>query len=305
MTNRVVFFILGILIISIAVGGFFYFQVDQDRKAAISKYQALAEKERQRARAAEEARREQEQRKLAEIEERKTLQLKREVEAQQRKEEEEREIRQRRQKEEREKRRIAEAEKRRIAEEEKKESIRLKNQREQKARRERAARERAAKTINFNFSIDPKNSKEIAVAQIYDGDEVTINVQRQGANQKIFVGVLPTQIFQQLRSTSGRRRQNMVMRYFGKGPQGAATLVTMPISDHDSFSISNQLNSYHPNGRYLSITNRKDGGILFIGTGLSKGSFITDIMGSRKGSFQVSIRIYSNNRWGLRARKLL
>ena len=282
MLNRQVFIILGISIIAIAVIGFFVFQINKTHEDEIAKYKAIAESERQRARAAEAVRRGNEQRKLAAIAERKKIEKKRSIEIQKQREKDEK---QRLKKEKARKRR---------------EAVELKRQ-----QRIQAKIPKVFKTTNFSFSIDPKNSKEIAVAQIYEGDKVSINVQRQGAEQKLFIGLLPMRAVQALRSLSGRRRQGMARDYYAKGPYGAPTLVTMPITDNESFTISNQLNSYHPKSRYLSVKNNRDGNILYIGTGLSEGSFITDMMGLRKGSFRVSVKIYSKNKWGIEARKLL
>ena len=66
MTNRAVFLILGLVIIGIAFAGFYFFQQYQGQQTEIQKLEAIAEKERQKARQAEEARKEQEERKLAE-----------------------------------------------------------------------------------------------------------------------------------------------------------------------------------------------------------------------------------------------
>jgi hypothetical protein len=246
------------------------------------------------------------ERKEAEIEEREALRFKRKIALQQQKEEEERKRRQQEENEERERKKAAEAEKRRIAEEERKRAVQIQKQREEQARQERAAQERAAKTLKFSFTIDPNDSKEIAVAQVHEGDQFEITVQRQnGVNQKLFIGLLPLKAYQMINSGSSRSQRTVMNQYFLKGPHGAPTLVSMPIRDHENLVISNQLNAYHPNSRYLNVSNDQNGSIFFIGTGLSKGSFITDMFGSRKGSFNISVQIYSANRWGIYARRLL
>jgi len=295
MTNRVVFLILGMVIIGIGLAGFYYFQQYQEREAEIRELEVVAEKERQRARAAEEARREQEQRKLAEERRREAESQKAKAINERRRLEEERRIAQEKQKREQE-----------LEEERRRQAALLKKQQEAEQARKRKIQDRADKTTNISFSMDLNNSKEIGVAWVYEGDKIKINIKRiDGANQKLFVGLVPMRAYQHIQAENSKTTRRLTSRYFAKGPYGAPTLVTMPLNDQDSFTVSDQVNSYHPYARGLTVRNNKEGNILFIGTGLSKGSLVTDLFGSRKGSFKISVEIYSKNKWGIKPRKLL
>ena len=293
MTNRAVFLILGLVIIGIAFGGFYFFQQYQQQQTEIQKLEAIAEKERQKARQAEEARKEQEERKLAEERRKQAererirrLERERQIERERRAEAE----RIRRQK-------AAEAERRRLVEAERK-------RQQAEAERRRAAQKRAARTIKIRFTMKASDSKEIPVALVRKGDQVRVDIKRfGGADYKIFAGVVPIRLFKSLqRSRSARAARRTEIMYYAKGPDGAPTLVTMPLKDHDRFGISSDVNSFHP--RRLGVNKRKDGNVLFIGTGLG-GGIISNLFEAKKGSFEVSVEIYAKNRWGLKARSLL
>ncbi|WP_028322563.1 hypothetical protein [Desulfatiglans anilini] len=298
MTNRTAFFVLGAALIIVALGGFLYFHHSQAQKAEIARLEAIAEQERQKARAAEEARREQEERKLAAIQEEMLLEKKElaEQERQRRLEEEQRREAERLRKAKEEARQWHLAEQRRL------EAERVRRQQEKEAANQKAIEEQKARLTKFSFKMDPAHSKEIAVAQVYTGDYVTIQVKRNGeADEKLFVGALPVRTYQYLLDPTN---SGTTSRFWAKGPDGSPTLVTMPIKDSDSFEISNKINVLHPYAEGLRLGG-SEGNILVIGTGLSDEGFVTSIFGARKGSLEILVTIDSKNKWGIKTRSLL
>ncbi len=310
MTNRTAFFVLGAALIIVALGGFLYFHHSQAQKAEIARLEAIAEQERQKARAAAQAAREQEERKLAALQEQALLEKERQAELErQRRLEEERRLEAERAERvaeaarEEARRKAEEAEARRMRQEIQREQERLRKVREEEAARQKAIREQQARITKFSFRIDPKRSKEIAVAQVYQGDWITIRVNRNGGvKEKLLVGVIPMRIFQYLQDP---RRNSMTNRFFAPGPGGSATLVTMPLKDQDSFEVADGINCYHPYSRGLTVGTR-EGNILYIGTGMHNEGLVSKmILGEREGYFDISITIETKNQWGIKPRSLV
>ena len=98
--------------------------------------------------------------------------------------------------------------------------------------------------------------------------------------------------WQSIRSMLERNSRSssvLVRKYFARGPDGAPTLVTMPIGEDDQFTVTDAVNGYHPHARKLRVGKDKDGCILFIGTGLGNVGAFSSLFDSREGLFKFRL----------------
>jgi len=141
-------------------------------------------------------------------------------------------------------------------------------------------RERKRRTVAYEFSINPADAKEIFVARVHEGDEVSISVGRErGANTKIYAGI------------AGNLTH--LHDYSSRGPYYEKTIVTFPLKDKDTFLVNSALTKTNDDRGFVGS---RDGARLFIGTGVTG---VQPDSNGAVGRMRISVSIFSNNRYDI------
>lgn len=153
---------------------------------------------------------------------------------------------------------------------------------------------RASGTVTARFQLDPRRAKEIRVAHVHMGDVLTVRVRRTGnADRKLFVGLAPLHL---LADASPRAR--------GGRTSEEPPLIATPIRDQDEFVISPP-RKLDP--RFVENLDSREGAILTIGLDPRSVNRTPHRLYSTPGAggYEVEVVIRSGNNWGIKPRSLL
>lgn len=268
MKNRGFSIILGSVLLILSFMGILLIEQHTEKEELIRQLELTKQKEEAKAKSAEENRKTQEEKKRVE-------QAKMETHLA--------EIRRIKAEEER-----IKAERQRVQEDEKR---RQQNEREQALLRERERRE---KTVSTELILDLNDAKEVAVAYVHIGDEVSVKIDRaNGTNTKLFAGIAGEREIQSKRERERQQHRSHSRSYY----LDERIIVHWLINDKDKITITDQLSKVNSGFRYTYDS--KNGAVLYIGTGISE--FQPGNNGSRS-QLRVAMDIYSNNRWNIMPR---